>query len=226
MINGVTIEACVDSLKSVRSAMEAGADRLELCDFREPAGVTPSFTLLEEVLRISSVPVHVLIRPRGGSFVFTGENEVASMVSQVLDVRTAGAAGVAIGALTTANGVDQSLTGLLVEKAHPMSVTFHRAFDTIPEPSIALEVLVNLRANRVLTSGSMPNAETGIPGLGRLVRAAGERIGIIAAGGIRGHNVLRIVQETGVREVHSRGDIGAIVRALKDGLSAPRPVSS
>lgn len=226
MVNGILIEACVDSLKTVHAAIEGGADRLELCDFREPDGVTPSFALLEEVLGISPIPVHVLVRPRGGSFVFTGENEVAIMVRQVLDVRTAGAHGVAIGALTAAHGIDQSLTGLLVEKASPMSVTFHRAFDLTPEPSIALEVLVNLRANRVLTSANMPTAEAGVPGLGRLVRAAGERIGIIAAGGIRGHNVVRIVQESGVKEIHSRGDIGAIVRALKDGLSAPRPVSS
>lgn len=217
MVNGILIEACIDSLETAEAAIASGADRLELCDFRVPHGVTPELTLLETVLEISPIPVHVLIRPRGGEFLFTRENEVAMMVGQVLDVRAAGAAGVAIGALTQARGVDQPLTALLVEKAHPLTVTFHRAFDSTPEPSVALEVLVNLRVNRVLTSGHAATAETGIPGLGRMVRTTGDRIGIIAAGGIRGHNVLRIVQETGVREIHSRGDIGAIVRALKAG---------
>lgn len=217
MRSGVVIEACVDSVETSEAAIAGGADRLELCDFREPDGVTPSLGLLESVLAISPIPVHVLVRPRGGNFVFNLENEVAVMVREVLDARAAGAHGVAIGALTEAGGVDQSLTALLVEKARPMSVTFHRAFDSAPNPAVGLEVLANLNVSRVLTSGSAPNAEAGIHGLGRLVRGAGDRIGIIAAGGIRGHNVLRIVQESGVREIHSRGDIGAIVRALKAG---------
>ena len=217
MRSGILIEACVDSIETAQSAINGGADRLELCDFREPDGVTPSFALLESVLAISSIPVHVMVRPRGGNFVFSLENEVAMMVREVLDARAAGAHGLVIGALTEARGVDQTLTALLVEKARPLPVTFHRAFDSTPEPAIGLEVLANLNVSRVLTSGNAPNAEAGIHGLGRLVRGAGDRIGIIAAGGIRGHNVLRIVQESGVREIHSRGDIGAIVRALKAG---------
>ena len=217
MVNAIHIEACVSSLETAQAAIDGGADRLELCDFKEPDGITPSFALLEQILKTSPIPVHVLVRPRGGNFVFAAEGEVANMVGQVLDVRTAGAAGVVIGALTPAGGVDQTLTALLVEKAHPLAVTFHRAFDAIPEPLVALEVLVNLRAQRVLTSGHAPDACLGVPGLGRLVRAAGKRIGIIAAGGIRDHNVVRIVRETGAREIHSRGDIGAIVRALKAG---------
>ena len=217
MQNSVLIEACVDSIETAQAAIDAGADRLELCDFSAPDGVTPSFTLLESALKLSPIPVHVLIRPRGGNFVYSVENEVAVMVRAVLDARAAGAAGVVLGALTGAHGVDQSLTALLVEKAQPMSVTFHRGFDSTPDSVVALEVLVNLRVNRVLTSGHAADAETGIPGLGRLVRAAGDRIGVIAAGSIRGHNVVRIVQETGVKEIHSRGDIGAIVRALKAG---------
>ena len=217
MVSGLQIESCVDSLETARAAIDAGADRLELCDFSAPDGVTPSLTLLESVLALSPIPVHVMIRPRGGNFVYSLENEVAAMVRAVLDVRAAGVAGVVIGALTGAHGVHQSLTALLVEKAHPMSVTFHRGFDSTPDPEVALEVLVNLRVNRVLTSGHAADAQTGIPGLGRLVRAASDRIGIIAAGGIRGHNVVRIVQETGVKEIHSRGDIGEIVRALKAG---------
>jgi copper homeostasis protein len=217
MVSGVQIESCVDSLETAQAAIDAGADRLELCDFSAPDGVTPGIPLLESVLAASPIPVHVMVRPRGGNFVYSGEDDVALMVRAVLDARAAGAAGVALGALTAAHGVDQSLTALLVEKARPMAVTFHRGFDSTPDPEVALEVLVNLRVRRVLTSGHAADAQTGIPGLGRLVRAAGDRIGIIAAGSIRGHNVVRIVQETGVKEIHSRGDIGAIVRALKAG---------
>ena len=216
MENGILIEACVDSVEASEAAIAGGADRLELCDFREPDGVTPELTLLENVLEISPIPVHVLVRPRGGDFLFTGEH-VAVMVRQVLDIRAAGAAGVAIGALTSARGVDQALTALLVEKAQPLSVTFHRAFDSTPDATVALDVLANLRVNRILTSGHAATAEAGTSGLGRCVRSAGDRIGIIAAGSIRGHNVLRIVQESGVREIHSRGAIKPIVQALKAG---------
>lgn len=216
MENSVLIEACVDSLTAAEAALDAGADRLELCDFRVPDGMSPSFTLVEAVLRVSHVPVHVLVRPRGGSFVF-GPNEVAVMVRQIFDLKGLGVQGMVIGALTPNGGVDQSITTTLQRMALPHAVTFHRALDATPDPGAALEVLINLRVGRVLTSGHAPSAEAGIPVLKELVRRAAGRLGIIAAGGIRAHNALHIVQETGVREIHSRGEIAGLVRAVRAG---------
>ncbi len=217
MVNGILIEACVDSVEAAEAAIAAGADRLEVCSFREPGGVTPSFGLVEDLLVLSPVPLHVLVRPRGGRFVYLAGNEMGIIERQVQALARIGAHGVVTGALTEDRDIDQPFVALLREYARPLAVTFHRAFDVSRDRADSLEVLVKIGVHRVLTSGHPMSAEDGIPGLRALVRQAERRIGVIAAGGIRGHNVLRIVQETGVREVHSRGAIGPIVQALKAG---------
>jgi copper homeostasis protein len=215
MQEGVLIEACVDSVAAAEAAIAGGADRIELCDFRVPDGITPGFLLIEEVLRRSLVPVHVMVRPQGGSFEYgSNPNDSAVLAQQIAAVRGLGVPGIVIGALTPANQIDSPLMTDVIQRARPMAVTFHRAFDATPDPEVALEVLINLGGDRVLTSGHAPDAEAGIPGLGRLVRRAAGRIGIIAAGGIREHNVARIVRETGVREIHSRGDVAGLIRGL------------
>ena len=216
MKNPVLIEACIDSLAGAKAAIAAGAGRLELCDFRVPDGVTPDFELVRAVAGFSPVPVHVLVRPRGGDFVFR-RPELAEMTRTVAELRWIGAHGVAIGALTRGGTIDEPAIRMLQEAARPMGVTFHRAFDLIPNPEAALDGLIRLGVDRVLTAGPARSAEAGIPGLRDLVERAGGRIGIIAAGGIREHNVARIVRETGVREVHSRGDPAALIRALAAG---------
>ena len=215
-MTAVLIEACVDSFGAAEAAIAAGAHRLELADFRAPGGVTPARDLVARVVRASPVPVHVLVRARGGDFRYRPE-EVAAMAEEIAALKQLGAAGIVLGALTPEGRVDQAATARLAGAARPGAVTFHRAFDSVPDPAGGLETLVELGIERVLTAGSAPDAESGITGLGELVRRSGGRIGVIAGGGIRAFNVARIVRETGVREVHSRGDVAGLVRALAEG---------
>jgi len=214
----VLIEGCVDSVESAEAAIAGGAGRLELCDFRVTDGITPSTALAETITRRSPVPVHALVRPRGGDFAFPPESEeLALMLRQIAALKAIGIHGVVSGALTASGAVDREAVERLVRAARPLSFTFHRAFDASADPAEALDTLIALGVDRVLTSGHAATAEAGIPGLAALVRRAAGRIGILPGGGIREHNAARIVRETGVREIHSRGDVGAIARALKAG---------
>jgi len=193
----------VDGAESARRAIDAGAGRLELCDLSIDGGVTPNPGVIEVVRRICTIPLHVLIRPRGGDFRYTAP-ELTVMLQDIAAMKRLGVNGVAVGALTQARRIARRNTRLLIDAARPMAVTFHRAFDATPDPRAALETLIGLGVERVLTSGGAPDAESGIPVLRELVRWAGNRIVVMAGGGIRNHNVGRIIQETGVVEVHAR----------------------
>ncbi|HLG04531.1 MAG TPA: copper homeostasis protein CutC [Gemmatimonadales bacterium] len=216
----VLLEACVDSVAAARAAGEGGAGRLELCDFSVNGGITPGLDLIEAVRRAVRLPLHVLIRPGGGggggTFNFD-EDEVLAMMRRISDCKRLGVDGVVLGALDRAGNVDEPVTEALIAVARPLAVTFHRAFDTTPDPHAALEALIGLGIDRVLTSGGAPAAEAGIPILKELIQRAGGRITIMAGGGVRAGNAARIVRETGVRELHSTGGtegIAAIGAAL------------
>jgi len=200
----VLVEACVDSLASARQATAGGAGRIELCANLIEGGVTPSLGMLAMIREQISVPVHVLIRPRGGDFLYD-EDEMAVMLRDIAGCRAIGADGVVIGTLSPGGTIDGATTRRLVEAARPLAVTFHRAFDLAREPRAALEELVALGIERVLTSGQARTAEAGIPALARLVSQAGGRITILAGGGVDESNAARIVRVTGVREIHIRG---------------------
>jgi copper homeostasis protein len=200
----VLVEACVDSVASARHAGAAGASRLELCANLVEGGVTPSLGMLATIRERVSIPVHLLIRPRGGDFLYD-EDEVRVMLRDIAECHGVGADGVVIGALEAGGAVDREITRRLIDAARPLTVTFHRAFDLARDAGEALEELVALGIERVLTSGQARTAEAGIRLLARLVAAAGERILIVAGGGIDESNAARIVRETGVRELHVRG---------------------
>jgi copper homeostasis protein len=197
----VIIEACVETVASAVSAQRAGADRIELCSDLAEGGVTPSAGLLRAVRARLEIPLHVLIRPRAGEFVYdTAEEEV--MLADLCEARRAGADGVVIGALSTGQRVHRGRTERLVAAAGSMRCTFHRAIDETPDLEASLALLVELGISRVLTSGGMATALQGAATLARLQTRWGERITILAGGGIRAANVGRIVRETGVPEVH------------------------
>ena len=200
----VLVEACVDSVVSASHAAAAGAGRLELCANLVEGGVTPSLGMLAMIRERVSIPVHVLIRPRGGDFLYD-EDEMAVMLRDIADCRGIGAAGIVIGALSAGGRIDVQITRRLIEAARPLAVTFHRAFDLTRNAGEALDALVDLGVERVLTSGQARTAEVGIPILARLVAQAGERTIILAGGGIDESNAARIIRETGVREIHVRG---------------------
>lgn len=208
----------MDSVAAARRATAGGAARLELCENLVEGGITPGRDLQAAVRERVSLPVHIMIRPRPGDFRYTGD-EITGLLGDIVAARSLGAHGVVFGALDAAGRVDRALTGRLVEAARPMAVTFHRAFDQVRDPMEALETLIGLGVERVLTSGQAAEAEHGLALLGDLVSRAGGRIGVLAGGGIRAGNVRRIVAATGVSEVHSTGGaagIGALVAALQD----------
>ena len=196
------LEACCTSLEAVRAAKAMGARRIELCEQLEIGGVTPSEALMREVLSSTRLPVNVLVRPRGGDFVYT-EAEIQAMLSSIHVCKRLGVNGVVIGALTPDGKVDLPLMRRLMAEAKGLSVTFHRAFDESVDPFAALEDIISLGCHRLLTSGHAPDAYAGREMLGRLVQAARGRIVILAGCGVRPGNIDAIADASGASEYHS-----------------------
>ena len=201
--SGVLVEACVDSVESALAAERGGARRLELCDALFDGGTTPSAGMIAACREGVSIPIFVIIRPRGGGFVYS-ESELDVMRRDIVVARSLGIDGVVIGALGPDATVDVDQVKTLVEAAGDLAVTFHRAFDFTPDRGAALETLIGADVTRVLTSGGAPTAREGIPEIASLVRQAGDRAVIMAGGGVRAENVREILNATGIREVHVR----------------------
>lgn len=199
----VLVEACVDSVASSIAAERGGAGRLELCDALFDGGTTPSAGMIAACKAAVSVPVFVMIRPRGGGFVYS-DAERNVMQRDVVAARELGADGVVIGSLHRDATVDLALVRLLVDAADGLPVTFHRAFDLTPDLEASLESLVDAGVQRVLTSGGASTAADGARTLATLVRRAGQRLLVMAGGGVREENVRDLVAVSGVREVHVR----------------------
>ena len=199
----VLLEACVDSVTAASHAEAAGAGRLELCAAIDVGGVTPPLDTLALVRAQTTVPLHVLIRPRPGDFHYDAA-EAGTMLREITEARRLGADGVVLGGLTAEGRIDAALTRRLLDAARPLRVTFHRAIDHSRDPLEALDALLALGIERVLSAGGAASADQGMATLSRLVQRAGNAAVIMAGGGIREHNVERIVTGTGVREVHLR----------------------
>jgi copper homeostasis protein len=197
------VEAAVDTIESARSADRAGAGRIELCASLNDAGTTPSGGLIAGVAEGCRTPAFVMIRPRGGSFVYS-DAEMKIMVGDVVLARSMGAQGIVTGALQPNGTIDVKNLRILVSAAGPLPVTFHRAFDFVSNRAASLEQLIDAGVARVLTSGGAATALEGAAGIATLVRQADGRIGIVAGGGIRENNVREVVRLTGVGEVHAR----------------------
>jgi copper homeostasis protein len=194
-------EICVESVAGVRAAKAAGANRVELCADLLEGGITPSRGMIRQARTVAGIGLHVIIRPRGGDFLFD-DDEFASMRADIETAKGEGANGVVIGLLTAAGKVDMARTSELISLARPLSVTFHRAFDMTPEPFVALETLIELGVDRVLTSGQEANVLDGLPLIVELVRRAGNRIVVMPGGGITERNIDRIVAAAKPREIH------------------------
>jgi copper homeostasis protein len=204
MADRVLVEACVDTVESAIAAQEGGADRIELCDNLLEGGTTPSAGTIAACRSRLAIPIFVLIRPRGGDFLFSDiEQEV--MLRDVATTRELGADGVVIGALRPDGSVDTERVRALIKAAGSLSVTFHRAFDMARDPTSLLESLVAMGVTRVLTSGQAPTALEGARTIAALQRQSAGRIVILAGGGINEDNVEQVLAETRVSEVHVRG---------------------
>jgi copper homeostasis protein len=227
MSRSVKVEICVGDLESALEADRGGADRVELCDNLAVGGTTPSAGAIAEACARLSIPVHVLIRPRAGDFL-PSEPELAAMRRDIDTARSLGASGVVLGVLRPDATIDRETTATLAERARPMSVTFHRAFDQVLDPALALETLIALGIDRVLTSGCHPTALEGIDVLRRLVEQARHRINILAGGRIALENLAKIFVQTGVPEVHlgsavTRAVPGTMNQPPADGFNLSRP---
>ena len=194
-------EICVDSVAGVRAARAAGAQRVELCADLLEGGITPSLGMIRQARKVVGIDLNVMIRPRGGDFLFN-DDEFATMWADIETAKAEGANGVVIGLLTAAGEIDASRTRELVALARPLSVTFHRAFDVAAEPYPALETLIELGVDRVLTSGQESSVLEGLPLIVELMKRAGDRIIIMPGGGITARNIERIVAAAKPREMH------------------------
>ena len=200
----ILVEACVDSVASALAAERGGAGRLELCDNLFDGGTTPSAGMISAVKAAARIPVFVIVRPRGGGFVYSPD-ELAVMRLDIEAARMLGADGIVLGALTRDGRVDGTALEPLIAAAGSLPVTFHRAFDYATNLDEALEDLMRLRVGRVLTSGGAATALEGVERLAALTRRAAGQIVVMAGGGVREETVQEIVHRTAVREVHVRG---------------------
>jgi copper homeostasis protein len=200
---GLRYEVCVETAAGVRAALAAGADRVELCADLAVGGITPSAGLVEWAADAARdrLRVHVLIRPRGGDFVYDGDDEDV-MARDIRAAKAAGADGVVIGALTPEATVDVPLTARLIALARPLSVTFHRAFDETADPAAAFDDVLALGADRLLTSGGAATALEGAGLIGELVNRSGGKLAVMAGSGVTEHTAAQIVRRTGVTELH------------------------
>ena len=195
-------EVCANGVESCLAAQEGGANRVELCAGIPEGGTTPSYGEIKVARRVlTTTRLHVIIRPRGGDFLYT-PLEVERMIEDIRVCKTLGVDGVVIGCLCADGSLDVDANRRLVEAAQGMSVTFHRAFDRARDPRHALEQLIALGIDRVLTSGQQPTALEGIALLKDLNALAADRITILAGCGVNESNIRQIQRSTGVHEFH------------------------
>lgn len=220
------LEICAGSVESAIAARDGGAQRIELCAALEVGGVTPSAGLIAQARKIEGLTLNVIIRPRGGDFLYN-EYEAACMEHDIRTCKQLSVDGVVIGALTADGDIDTSLCKRLIEAAEGMSITFHRAFDMCREPRKALEELIEMGCDRVLTSGQASTAQAGITLLRELVEQANGRIIIMPGCGVNSNNAAAILQATGAQEIHAsaRKSVGSGMLFRHSGVSMSNPDS-
>lgn len=195
------LEICAATIQSAINAETAGAHRIELCSELAVGGITPSFGMIQEVLKQVSIPVFVLIRPRSGNFTYS-EDEFEIIKADILQCKKMGSAGIVSGVLNKDQTIDLVRTKELVELSKPLPFTFHRAFDWVPNPTEALENLIEIGVQRVLTSGQSATAEEGFEILTQLHQQANKRIVILPGGGINEANA-SLFKNAGFTEIHA-----------------------
>lgn len=196
------IEIATTDFTTTKSAVEGGADRIELCAALTEGGTTASFGTIKKCREAFSVQLFPIIRSRSGDFLYSDE-EFDIMQNEVKLCKDLGCDGVVIGLLNEDGSIDIKKTSKLVELAYPMEVSFHRAFDRCKDPFEALEQLVEIGCQRILTSGQQPAAPQGIDLIIQLLKAADERIIIMPGSGVRKENIKELAEKTGAIEFHS-----------------------
>lgn len=196
------LEVIAFTIDSCKLIEKAGGGRIELCANPLEGGTTVSYGMMKAARESVSIPVFPIIRPRGGNFLYNGE-EYAIMKEDIRVCRDLGMDGVVIGLLDKSGRIDRDRTSRLVELAYPMEVTFHRAFDHVREPLTAMEDIISAGCTRILTSGGADTAVKGMGNLQEWVKAADDRIIILPGSGIRSGNIRQLAEATGLTEFHS-----------------------
>ena len=201
-MNNFIIEIATSDFASSQSAAKGGADRIELCDNLAEGGTTQSEATIKHCREKLDIQLFPIIRPRGGDFLYS-DDEYKIMTNDIRTCKGLNCDGVVIGLLNADGTIDVERTATLVELAYPMEVTFHRAFDRCVDPFVALEQLIEIGCNRILTSGQCATVMEGIELIEKLVKVADERIIIMPGSGVRKENIGEIASRTGVKELHS-----------------------
>jgi copper homeostasis protein len=194
-----TIQSCID-------AQAAGADRIELCDNPGEGGTTPSYGFIKTARQKLSVDLFPIIRPRGGDFLYNAD-EFEMMKADIKLCKEIGCNGVIFGILSADGNIDKKRNSQLVDIAYPLGVTFHRAFDRTNDLLKAMEDVIDIGCERILTSGGVPNALEGADNIAALVNQASDRIIIMPGSGVRSQNLRELMKKTGATEFHSSARI-------------------
>lgn len=200
--SSIFIEIATADLETTRQAVSGGADRIELCANLGEGGTTPAYGTMRICRESFDLPIYPIIRPRAGDFLYT-DDEFSTMKLEVELAKSMGFEGVVIGMLQADGQIDLSRTALLRELAYPMEVTFHRAFDRCLDPYVALEQLISIGVDRLLTSGQYPTAPEGVDCIKRLQELSNGRIIIMPGSGVRPDNIAALREQTGCYEFHS-----------------------
>jgi copper homeostasis protein len=219
------LEIACFNIESALIAQEAGADRIELCENLSLGGITPQIDLIEQAKIKLSIPLFVMIRPRGGNFVYSPE-EFLAMKESIIQIKRLNVGGFVFGILNEDGTVNKKQNTELLKLAHPLSCTFHRAFDRVKDPLSALSDIADCGFNAILTSGQSSNALEGIDNLKVLADQAGNKIVIMPGGGVRSANISILKEKIVTRYFHSSGITGNKdmadgneIKSLKEKLS-------
>lgn len=198
------LEICCDSVQSALNAMNSGADRIELCDNLIEGGTTPSCGTIAMIRDLLKIRMNVIVRPRGGDFLYD-DPEYDIMMRDVEFCKRLGADGVVLGILQADGSIDIKRTAEIVKAAHPLPVTFHRAYDMTNDPYKAIEDVISTGATRLLSSGQKNKAAEGVHLLANLVKIAGDRLIVMPGSGLDDSNIEMIARLTGAKEFHLTG---------------------
>ncbi|WP_299579212.1 copper homeostasis protein CutC [uncultured Sunxiuqinia sp.] len=196
-------EACIENFTQALAAQQAGANRVELCENLAVGGTTPSYGTIKACMEKLSIPPFVMIRPRGGDFVYS-EEELEIMQEDIDRCKELGVPAVVFGLLTADGEIDVANTRMLVERARPMQVTFHKAFDELANPLAGIDTLVELGVDRLLTSGTKATAKEGTEILNQLIERANGKLTIVAAGKVTRDNLADLSQTIQTTEFHGK----------------------
>lgn len=205
--------ACFNS-DSFRIAQESGADRIELCANMKVGGTTPDFELTKQARELLTIDLNVMIRPRGGNFVYS-DVEFEQMKNEILQFKEIGVNGFVFGILNENHSINKVKNTELINLAKPLPCTFHRAFDEVHDAFQSLEDVIDCGFQTILTSGQKPNVIEGVNRLAELVSKANNRITIMPGGGLRSNNIEFIQEKTKATFYHSS--------AITDGSETANP---